>query len=352
MENDRSIGQRAGITSPAVITAYRVVTVSVVFALSTLACILLSLHIGSYPITLTDMLALFSSVELDTTDPMHAVFFEIRIPRVITALLVGGGLAAAGVVFQVLLRNVLADPYILGVSSGAAVGALIAIALGLVSISVILQPALAFFTALLVVAVVYRLGLRGALESNTLILSGVMIGAFLSAIILGMVSTMDRPVRNALFWLVGYLGGTTSGEVAILLPGVVLLFLFLYLLSGRMNILALGVQSAMHLGVDVKRLQALLYILASLLTALVVSFSGVIGFIGLLVPHVARRLFGPDHRLLLPVSFFLGANFLIISDLIARSIITPNELPVGAVTAALGAPLFIYILRRKTTRYT
>jgi iron complex transport system permease protein len=179
-----------------------------------------------------------------------------------------------------------------------------------------------------------------------------MIGAFLSAIILGLVSTMDRPVRSALFWLIGYLGNATMTEVAILLPGVSILFLVLFFFAGRMNILALGVEAANHLGLSVRKQQAFLYVLASLMTALVVSFAGAIGFIGLLVPHTVRRLYGPDHRLLLPVSFFLGASFLIISDLIARTVISPSELPVGAVTAALGAPLFIYLLRRKTSLIT
>ncbi|MBR9975697.1 MAG: iron ABC transporter permease [Bacteroidetes bacterium] len=333
--------------TPSLATGGRTLRVSMLFALLTVLCALLSLRIGSFSITFHDMFTAFGNPDDFSSATMRAVLLDIRIPRILTALFVGGGLAVAGVVFQVLLRNVLADPYILGVSSGAAVGALTAIATGLSALFYLSQPLLAFATALLVVAAVYRIGLRGSGEGNSLLLTGVMIGAFLSAIILGMVSTMDRPVRSALFWLVGYLGNAGLGEMTVLIPGVLTLSILLFLFSPRMNILGLGTEAAAHLGLSVRRLQATLYIAASLLTALVVSVAGAIGFIGLLVPHVVRTMFGPDHRLLVPVSFFLGASFLIISDLIARTLLAPNELPVGAVTAALGAPLFIYLLRRK-----
>ncbi len=329
-------------------TPGRTAWISVLFALLTLACGLLALRVGPYDIGFSDVFRLLLGGKHSTDESMRAVLFDIRFPRMLIALLVGGGLAVSGAVFQVLLRNVLADPYILGVSGGASVGALIAIASGLSSMFLALQPLLAFVTALIVVATVYRIGLRGKIEDNTLLLSGVMIGAFLSAIILGLVSTMDRPVRNALFWLIGYLGNATMTEVLLLTPGVLLLVIILFLYAGRMNVMALGAEAAGHLGLSVRRQQTLLYVLASMLTALVVSFAGAIGFIGLIVPHAVRRIFGPDHRLLIPVSFFLGASFLIISDLIARIVIAPTELPVGAITAALGAPVFIYILRRKS----
>jgi iron complex transport system permease protein len=327
------------------VTAGRSLRVTATYALFALACALLSLRIGSFSISFGEMMPLLLSGESPESETFRAVLLDIRIPRILAAMFVGGGLAVAGVVFQVLLRNVLADPYILGVSSGAAVGALLAIATGISALFLAAQPLLAFGTALLVVAAVYRLGLRGAQESNTLLLSGVMIGAFLSAIILGLVSTMDRPIRTALFWLVGYLGNSGMPEILVVAPGVTVLTTIVFFLAGRMNVLALGADAAAHLGLPVRRMQAGLYVAASLLTAMVVSIAGAIGFIGLLVPHVVRKLHGPDHRILLPVSFFLGAAFLIISDLIARTILSPNELPVGAVTAALGAPLFIYLLR-------
>ncbi|PLX23742.1 MAG: hypothetical protein C0600_14240 [Ignavibacteria bacterium] len=315
-----------------------------------LLSVLAGLSVGAYDITFSDLLKLLQPWSDDggVDHTARSVFTEIRLPRVLLALLVGGGLAVAGVVFQVLLRNVLADPYILGVSGGASVGALTAIATGVSGVFLLAQPLLAFVGALAVVMLVYRFGATRTTGDNTLILSGVMIGAFLSAVILTLVTTMDRPVRNALFWLVGYLGNATLLEVVILIPIVFPLVLLILLFAGRMNILALGSEAAGHLGVSVRATRGVLYAAASLLTAAVVSFSGAIGFVGLIVPHICRRVFGPDHRLLLPAAFFTGASFLIISDIIARSVIAPSELPVGAVTAALGAPVFLYILRRKT----
>lgn len=328
-------------------TPLRVRRLSLFAALLMIASAMLSLRIGSFDLSYAEMFsAIFNSGESEY-GTVRAVLFDIRIPRILTALFVGGGLAVAGVVFQVLLRNVLADPYILGVSGGAAVGALTAIATGLSAWYFPAQVLLSFLTALAVVVVVYGLGLRASLERNTLLLTGVMIGAFLSAIILALVSTMDRPVRTALFWLVGYLGSTGMAEVAVLVPIVAVLSLWLMLYAGRMNILALGEETASHLGLGVRRTQGLLYILASLMTAAVVSVAGTIGFIGLLVPHVIRLFVGSDHRLLVPLSFFLGATFLIICDLLARSLLSPVEIPVGALTAAIGAPLFIALLRRR-----
>ncbi|MBE0645010.1 MAG: iron ABC transporter permease [Bacteroidetes bacterium] len=340
------------MNNPSLSTPARTLRISVLFALLTVACGFLALWVGPFSISFSEIFRILIGDTSLTADSMRAVLLEIRLPRVLIALLVGGGLAVSGAVFQVLLRNVLADPYILGVSSGASVGALVALSTGLSTLFLASQPLFAFASALIVVVTVYRLGLHGAIEDNTLLLSGVMIGAFLSAIILGLVSTMDRPVRNALFWLIGYLGNATMTEVLLLFPGVVILLFVLFVYAGRMNVMALGAEAAGHLGLAVRRQQIVLYVLASLMTALVVSFAGAIGFIGLLVPHAVRRLFGPDHRLLLPVSFFLGASFLIISDLIARTAIAPTELPVGAVTAALGAPVFIYLLRRKSALRT
>ena len=310
---------------------------------------LLGLSVGAYELDVLTILRLATgSGAADVSQNTYAVLMDIRLPRVVLALLVGGGLSVAGVIFQVLLRNVLADPYILGVSGGASVGALLAIASGLSGMLLFAQPLLAFVGAIAVVLLVYLLGSRGRVQDNTLLLSGVMIGAFLSAVILALVSTLDRPVKSALFWLIGYLGNATVTEMYVLIPVVLSLTLLTMFYASRMNVIGLGAEAAGHLGVAVRSLTLHLYIIASLITAAVVSFSGAIGFVGLIVPHVCRRLFGPDHRILLPASFLAGASFLIISDIIARSIFAPSELPVGAVTAALGAPVFIYVLRRKS----
>ena len=327
--------------------AFRVLSLLGILLFTT---VLISLRIGSFDLSYPDLLSMLyaSPSGENVSDAAHAVLMEIRLPRILLALLVGGGLSVAGAIFQVLLRNVLADPYILGVSGGAAVGALVAIATGLSGMFLLAQPLLAFVGAIVAVGAVYALASRGRPGDNTLLLSGVMIGAFLSAVILAIVSTMDAPLRNALYWLIGYLGNATLREVAILFPVVTVLLIIALLAAARMNVLALGSEAAHHLGVGVHRLQPLLYVVASLITAAVVAFSGAIGFVGLIVPHVCRRLFGPDHRLLLPASFLGGASFLICSDIVARTILHPSELPVGAVTAALGAPVFIYVLRRKS----
>ncbi|MCB2203611.1 iron ABC transporter permease [bacterium] len=326
-------------------------TLSVLGGLSALlvASVLIGLRVGAYDISLPHIFhLLFQRTPSPAEASAYAVLHDIRLPRVLLALLVGGGLSVAGAVFQVLLRNVLADPYILGISGGASVGALVAIATGLSTVALFVQPLFAFVGAVLVVLIVYVVGSRGRVHDNTLLLTGVMIGAFLSAIILALVSTLDRPLRNALFWLIGYLGNATIDEVLLLLPVVFILVVAAMFHAGRLNVLALGATAAQHLGISVRSTTLQLYIIASLLTAAVVSFSGAIGFVGLIIPHMCRRLFGPDHRLHIPASFLSGAVFLIISDIIARSVISPSELPVGAVTAALGAPVFIYLLRRKS----
>lgn len=304
-----------------------------------------ALATGSYDLDLAMLFQVldpsFDTMELRTA---RGILLEIRLPRIIMAASVGAGLSVAGVMYQVLLRNVLADPYILGVSGGASVGALLSIVTGVSALSLLVQPLFAFIGALSVIAIVALLGLRRGAGSNTLLLSGVMIGAFLSALILALVSTMDRSIRNALFWLIGYLGNTTMAEIALVAPAVLVLGFVSILLSGKMNILALGSSTAEHLGLATRRVQAGLFFIASLLTAVVVSFAGAVGFVGLIVPHVCRTLTGPDHRLLVPASFFSGAAFMIASDLIARTILHPVELPVGAVTAALGAPIFLFLL--------
>jgi iron complex transport system permease protein len=257
------------------------IRISLILLLLLLVVAVLALTAGPYDFDLAMIFRVFNPF-IDSTDIQTArgILSDIRLPRIIMAASVGAGLSVAGVIFQVLLRNVLADPYILGVSGGASVGALLSIVTGASALSLLVQPLAAFIGALSVIAIVALLGLRKGAASNTLLLSGVMIGAFLSALILGLVSTMDRSIRNALFWL----------------------------------------------------------------TAVVVSFAGAIGFVGLIVPHACRLFTGPDHRLLVPASLLSGAAFMITSDLIARTILHPVELPVGAVTAALGSPVFLFLL--------
>jgi len=271
---------------------------------------------------------------------------EIRLPRVLLAVLVGAALATAGTALQALLRNPLADPYVLGISSGAALGAIVALWAGgrLAAFS----PLVAFAGALATTGWVYLLGRRaGRLASYTLVLAGVITASFLSAVILFVLTMLStRDVRGVAFWLMGDLSVVTEAQLRILVPVVGLGIVVLYGFSKDMNVLLLGEEEAAHLGVPVTRVETAIYLLASLLTAVAVSVSGAIGYLGLLVPHLARMLVGHDHRTLLPTAALGGAIFLVLSDTLARTVVAPAELPVGAVTAVAGAPVFIYLLRR------
>ncbi len=271
---------------------------------------------------------------------------QIRLPRIILAALVGAALAVSGTVLQALLRNPLADPYVLGISSGAALGAIVALYVGgrLAAAS----PLLAFGGASFTMAWVYLLGRRGGrLASYTLLMAGVITASFLSAVILFILTLLStRDVRGIAFWLMGDLSVVTDVQLRVMVPVIVLSIVAIYWFAKDLNILLLGEQEAAHLGVNVARVETATFLLASLLTGMAVSVSGAIGYLGLLVPHLGRMVVGSDHRTLLPSAALGGAIVLVVSDTLARTVISPAELPVGAVTAVAGAPVFIYLLRR------
>jgi iron complex transport system permease protein len=272
---------------------------------------------------------------------------DLRAPRALLGFLVGGSLAVSGAVLQALIRNPLADPYLLGLSGGAAVGAVAAIALGLASAWAI--PVAALGGGLLTLALVYRLSLadRRRMDPHTLLLAGVVTNAFTGAVLAAVLALSDAArLRNAFFWLLGGLGAASWNAVAALalyaLPPLVLLFR-----NARwFDLLVLGEDSARHLGAEPERLKRLAYFTTGLLAAASVAACGMIGFVGLIVPHVIRRLWGPLHRSLLPAAFLLGGAFLVLADTLARSVARPIELPVGVITALLGVPLFAVLLRR------
>ena len=273
---------------------------------------------------------------------------EIRLPRILLAVLVGAALSVAGTGLQALLRNPLADPYVLGISSGAALGAIVALYVG--GRVAAASPAVAFLGAVATMTWVYLLGRRaGRLASYTLILAGVVTASFLSAIILFVLTLLStRDVRGTAFWLMGDLSAVSDAQLRYLLPAVILGIGGLYWFAKDLNVLLLGEEEAAHLGVNVSRVETAVYLLTSLLTGLAVSVSGAIGYLGLLVPHLGRMLVGNDHRTLLPTAALGGALVLVLSDTLARTVVAPAELPVGAVTALAGAPVFIYLLRRTT----
>lgn len=321
-------------------------TITVLGALTILLCAVFvaGLSVGSVGISLSEIgHALFQPGPADETTRM--IILGIRLPRVLLAVVVGAGLSVAGVVFQALLRNALAEPYILGISSGGTVGAILAMSL---SAGAFLTPLASLAGSILVMLLVYSLGHRhGQLDTNALLLAGVMVGAFFNAAVLLVVGIFHQEMRTSFLWLMGNLGSATMTSLAIVAPPLLLFLILLLVQARRYNLIAVGDESAMHLGVDVNIVKRISYLLASLMTGLAVSVSGVIGFVGLIIPHICRVLFGPDHRLLLPASMLTGASFMIVADMLARSLIAPAEIPVGAVTAAIGAPLFIYLLKKR-----
>jgi iron complex transport system permease protein len=286
----------------------------------------------------------FSRVSTD----FRLIMVEIRLPRILLGILVGAALSVAGAGFQALLRNPLADPYVLGVSNGAAVGAIIAMLAA--PRYPWITPLAAFIGATATIAGVYFLGRReGQLDSGTLLLAGIISASFLSAVIIFLMTTLaSRDLRGMAFWLMG--------DLSTALPrGLLWIFVVcflaatgaIYTTASDLNLLLSGEREAMHLGVDVTRVKLVVHISASVLTGLAVSVSGAIGYVGLLVPHVIRMLFGSDYRLLIPTAAIGGAIAVVFADTLARTVVAPTELPVGAMTALAGAPVFIYLLRKR-----
>ncbi len=271
----------------------------------------------------------------------------IRLPRVLLAMVIGAGLSVAGATFQALLRNVLAEPYILGISSGGAAGAVLAVVLNL-GFSNFTVPLFSLVGSGLVMILVYALGnRRGFMDPNALLLSGVMAGAFFNAIILLLVALFNQETRTAYLWLLGNLGSADYPALLLVSTPVIIACIILFFNAKALNLMAMGEETAAFLGAEVDTLKRRSYFLASLITGLAVSVSGIIGFVGLIIPHLCRLLFGADHRLLLPASFLVGAIFLVLCDLVSRVAIAPTEIPVGAITAVVGVPVFVYLLKRR-----
>ncbi|MEP6572907.1 MAG: iron ABC transporter permease [Gemmatimonadota bacterium] len=279
--------------------------------------------------------------------PSSAIVRELRLPRVLLAFMVGGSLGISGTALQALVRNPLADPYLLGISGGAGLGAVLVIASGGGGAWGV--PLAAFAGALLALALVYRLSIVGErrLDPRVLLLAGVVVGAFSGALMSAIIVLSDvAQLRNAFLWLLGGFGGASWKTLDIFLAYAALPAGIL-LLSGRaLDLLALGEEPAQYLGANIERTKRVVYLTTGLLTAAGVASCGIIGFVGLVVPHAARRLWGPLHRTLLPVVFVLSGCFLVLADTVARTVVRPVELPVGVVTALIGVPLFALLLRR------
>ncbi len=283
------------------------------------------------------------------------IVIQIRLPRVFAGILAGVSLATSGVVFQGIFRNPMADPYILGVSSGAALGAALAIVLkvGFTLFGIETVPVMAFIGAVIASLAVYNIARVGSrVPMVTLLLSGIAVSIFLSAVVSTLQILAGWELHQLVFWLMGGFSYVKWKDVWAILPLTCIGVLLTYLFARDLNIMALGEEEAQHLGVDVERSKRILLALGSLLTASAVSISGLVGFVGLLVPHLTRILVGPDHRVLMPSSLLTGAIFLVSCDAIARVIFMPSELPVGIITALSGGPFFIYLLRKKKGSYS
>jgi iron complex transport system permease protein len=316
-----------------------------------------------------------------TTD--ERIILEVRLPRIVTAILVGAALSQAGVIFQGLLRNPMADPYIIGTSGGAALGATVAMMLPLLlaGLPVGLQtwadplshlplgeetrqalsaglgfspvPVMAFAGALGAVMAVYtvaRVGPRTPVV--TLLLAGFATSSLLAAVMSFLMLLSGSALQRIVFWTMGGLSVLGWTQIAVVAPLILGAMAAAYALAWDLNVLLLGEEHASYLGLDVERRKVLLLALGSLLTGASISLSGLVGFVGLVVPHVTRLLLGPDHRVLLPASALVGATFLLLADLLARTIMAPTEMPVGIITALVGAPFFIYLLRKTKRAYS
>ena len=310
------------------------------------ASVAISVGMGAVPLTPGEIVGAFRGVGSDTA---RTIVLELRLPRALLAVLVGGGLALAGAVFQAMLRNPLAEPYILGISGGAAVGAVSVLALGLTTVGSWALPLASFAGALAAIVLVFGVARRAdrSMDVRVLLLSGVVVGAFFSAVIALILSLSEASVvRSAVLWMMGSLAAAEWRSVLVVGGYTLPAALLLLGLARPLNLLSLGEETATVLGADVERVKVYAFGIASLLTAAGVGVAGVIGFVGLVVPHGVRLVTGSDHRSLLPLSFLAGGAFLALADVVARTVVAPGELPIGVITAFVGVPLFLVLLRR------
>jgi len=340
----------------AILSRSRLILILGLLSLTAVVVSLMCLHFGAEPIAYGEMLrVLMGIMTVDQTqadggsaDITRTILLQIRLPRVLLGFLVGCSLASVGVVLQALLRNPLADPYVLGVSSGAALGAAVGVlcGAGTTFLAEAALPACGFAGGIVALVIVYRMATNSErLPIHSLLLTGVILNAIFSALIMFITSILD-PNRSygMMAWLMGTLTSPTySGLVGVLVYLSISLIL-LFRQVRPLNILALGEDAARSLGVDTERAKHSIFILTALVTGAVVSVSGMIGFIGMVVPHAVRLAIGADHRLLLPASALVGGTFLMGADTMARTLIAPTEIPVGIITALAGGPFFVYLL--------
>ncbi|WP_390622197.1 FecCD family ABC transporter permease [Bacillus tuaregi] len=338
------------------IAAYMLAVVLLITAM------LVAISIGTVSVPIFDIVKIIGAglfgLSIEQVDPMYSnIVLNIRLPRVILAGLVGASLAIAGAAFQGLLRNPLADPYTLGVSSGASVGAVVTIFfnLSLPLIGKFTLPLFSIVCSFLTIFIVLLFSQRidRSMKVETIILTGVIFSSFLSAFISLMIALTGEELRQIIGWLLGSVSMRGWDYIKIILPFFIIGSVLVLVNASELNALSFGEERAQHLGVNVQKRKLLILIAGSILTGAAVAVSGTIGFVGLVIPHLTRLLWGPDHRHLLPLSILTGSSFLILADLVARTIISPTELPIGVITSLIGAPVFAIILigsKRKERR--
>ncbi len=347
-------GVRNAVLQGAVLTMSRWVMTLGALIVAAVVVAVLALHFGTQPIAFSEIMRLLAGTSAvgeginEAGGITRTIIEQVRLPRVLLGFLVGCSLASVGVVLQALLRNPLADPYVLGVSSGAALGAALGVLFGVGTtfLSDLALPACGFVGGLMALVIVYQMAVdQERLPIHSLLLAGVILNAIFSALIM-FVTTILEPNRSygMTAWLMGVISAPTYDN---LIGLSVYLSIGLFLLFSQMrvlNVLALGDDSARALGVDIEWAKRFLFVLAALITGAVVSISGMIGFVGMVVPHAMRLVVGADHRLLLPASALVGGTFLMGVDTVARTLLAPTELPVGIMTALIGGPFFVYLL--------
>jgi len=333
--------------SPAILKRM-VWTILILLALLSLTA-LLGISLGSSGASPADVLRALTNSSPDD-NMLRDIIWKIRLPRVLFAMAVGAALSVGGLVFQALLRNPLAEPYILGISGGAAIGAIIGILLGLSRFSGVSIFAFAGSIATLGLILFMSSG-RFLLRKETLLLSGVMVNAFCSAVIMFLVSlTQDARLHNILFWLMGDLGQGDTLQAALLAAVLLPCFAIVFRFANTMNLLLMGKELALTAGVSIRRVTITLLVVTSFMVSATVSQCGLIGFVGLVVPHIFRLVLGPDHRVLLPACLLGGSTYMVLCDVLARTLPQQGEMPGGVIPAMIGAPLFIILLKRTNTR--
>jgi iron complex transport system permease protein len=337
---------QAGLAEPAGShLAWRMALTTALLLATLLGALILSLTFGT---TGSSLGTIWDSLTGGTGEPSigETIVWQIRLPRALMAALVGAALSLGGLVFQAILRNPLAEPYILGISGGSAIGAIIGILLGLSRFPGVSVTAFAGSMTVLAVVLVLSSG-RSMLKKDSLLLAGVMVNAFCSAVILFLVSlTQDARLHNIIFWLMGDLSLADMRQVGLLAAMLLPCFIVIFLSAHIMNLLLMGKETAQVLGVHIRRATLILLIVTSFIISATVAQCGLLGFVGLVLPHLLRLILGPDHRLLVPACILGGGTYMMLCDTIARVLSDQGEMPVGVITAMIGAPLFIYLLRR------